>query len=345
MELVDVATGATRVVLQAGLPNETNESNLTDNASESIQHGSEEAVETATRILPEWIPQWSVQVALAIFVLVLGWYGSKLLVRLLSRRVSRRFRRPSVSRAVLRSIRVVVMFFVILTAAAFLGVGLSNILLSVTVLTAAIGVVIAPILGGFVSGLFVLSDQSYEIGDLIEIVDLSEGTRGFVEDITFQYTKIFTLDNTSVVIPNDTIRERDVINYSAEDPRTRLSLDILVSYESNIALARELIERAAREVDPVITGGPNIRIGSARYPAAPTCYINEFADNGVLMTLRYWVKEPYALLAVRSRVQENIWNTFGDADIEFPYPHQHIVFDEPVDGLPLRKDQTFYQSK
>ena len=50
MELMDVATGATRVVLQAGYPNESNESNLTDNASENIQQGSEEAVETVS----EW---------------------------------------------------------------------------------------------------------------------------------------------------------------------------------------------------------------------------------------------------------------------------------------------------
>ena len=337
MEPVRVTMSGARAVLQVDFPNGTGinrtpETPQTNNTSESIQQNSQEAVETATRILPEWIPQWTVQVALAMLVLVLAWYGSKLLVRLLGRRVARRFRRPSVTQAVLRSIRIVVMLFAILTAAALLGVGLSNILLSVTVLTAAVGVVISPILGSIINGMFVISDQSYEIGDMIEIADAGDGTRGFVEDITFQNTKIFTLDNTSLVIPNSTIRDRDVINYSAEDSRTRLSLNILVTYEGDLARARDLIEQSACEVDTVIRDGPDIRIGSARYPAAPTCYINEYADNGVLLTLRYWVEEPYKLLTVRSRIQENVWSAFDDADVEFPYPHTHVVFDEPDDG-------------
>ena len=317
-------------VLQTGLPTSiTNGSD--DNNSTGIQEGSEEAVHFFRRFLPDWVPQWSVQLVLAIVVLVLAWYGSKRLVELLGRRVARQFRRPSVSRAVLRSIRAAVMFLAVLVAAGFLGVGLDNIFLSVTVLTAAVAVVISPILGSFVSGLFVLTDQSYEIGDMIEIVDTNDGTRGFVEDITFQYTKIFTLDNTFLVIPNGTIRERDVINYSAEDPRTRLSLDILVTYEGDLDVARDLIERSARDVDNVIRGGPDIRIGSARYPAAPTCYINEFADSGVLLTLRYWVKEPYKLLTVRSAVQGNVWDAFNGAGVEFPYPHRHLVFDDTDD--------------
>lgn len=317
-----------RTFLNETETNGSSETTLANNTSESIQQNSQEAVNTATRILPHWIPEWAVEVALAILVLVLAWYGSNHLVKVLGRRVARRFRRPSVSRAVLRSIRATVLFFAVLIAAAFLGVGLSNILLSVTALTAAIGIVISPILGGFISGMFVLTDQSYEIGDMVEIVDAGTGTRGFVEDITFQNTKIFTVDNTSIVIPNSKIRERDVINYSAEDPRTRLSLDILVTYEGDLPEACDLIERSAREVNTVIHGGPDIRIGSARYPAAPTCYINGYADNGVHLTLRYWVKEPYKLLAVRSRVQENVWEALDDVDVEFPYPHAHVVFDE-----------------
>jgi small conductance mechanosensitive channel len=338
MEPVCVAASAAHVAFQAGFPTGTTETTRSNNTSESIQQGSQEAVETASRLLPKLLPQWSVQVALALGVLALAWYGSKVLVRLVGRPIGQRFRRPSIRRAVLRTIRVVVMFFGVLTAAAILGVGLSNILLSVTVLTAATGVVISPILGSVISGLFVLTDQSYEIGDMIEIVETDGGTRGYVEDITFRYTKIFTLDNTFLVIPNSTIRDRDVINYSAEDPRTRLSLDVLVTYEGDLSRARELIERAARKVDTVITGGPAIRIGSARYPATPTCYINKYADNGVLLTLRYWVKEPYKLTTVRSQVQENIWSAVDDADVEFPYPHAYLIFDESDNPASLGRD-------
>lgn len=212
---------------------------------------------------------------------------------------------------------------------------------SITVLTAAVAVVAAPVIGSIVSGLFVLTDQSYEVGDMVRIIDTADDTTGFIEDITLRYTKIFTLDNTFPVIPNGTIRDRDVINYSAEDSRTRLSLDILVTYEGDLDAARDLIERAARDVDVVIRGGPDIRIGSARYPAAPTCYINEYADSGVLLTLRYWMREPYKLLTVRSAVQENVWERLDGAHVEFAYPHTQVVFDDQDDPSTPDDDSRF----
>ena len=277
-------------------------------------------------LVPAWIPGWAIDLALTALVIALAWLVSQVLVQLLSRRVARRFRRPSLTRTVLRGIRAGVYVLAVLTIMRIYGLGLGNIALSVGVFTAVLGVILAPIVGSIISGVFLLADQPYEIGDMIEIVD--RDTRGFVDDITLRYTKIFTLDNTFVVIPNGEIRKRDIANYSAEDPRTRLTLDIIVTYEGNLAEARSLIEKAAREVDNVIEGGPDIRVGSARYPAAPTCYIDTFGDHGVHLRLRYWVKEPYKLLTARSNVQTNVWDKLADADVEIAYPHQHVVFDE-----------------
>ena len=277
-------------------------------------------------LLPPWIPESLARLVAAVLLFVLAWYGSKLFVQVFGRRIARRFQRPSVTRTVLRSMRLAILIFAGLLGLAVIGLRASDVALSVGVFSAVVGIVLAPIVGSVISGFFVLADQPYEIGDMIELVD--RGQTGFVEDITLRYTKIFTLDNTFLVVPNGAMRERDVINYSAEDARTRLSLDLLVTYESDIAQARELSEEAAREVDNVIQGGPDIRIGSARYPAAPTCYIEKFADHGVLLRLRYWVQEPYKLLTMRSNVQSEVWNRLEDADVEIAYPHSHLVFDD-----------------
>ncbi|MFC6835409.1 mechanosensitive ion channel family protein [Halomarina ordinaria] len=291
------------------------------------------AAETANALgefLAQWLPVGLADAVskfvLAVVIMVLAWYASKVINRLLGRRIARRFRRPSVSRTVLRLIRLVVMFFGFTTVLTVYEVQLGDIVLSVTVFTAVVGVILAPIVGSYISGIFVLADQPYEVGDMVEIVD--QDVHGFVEDVTLRYTKIFTLDNTFVTIPNGSIRDRDVVNYSAEDPRTRLRLDVTVSYEDDVEAARRLLENAARDVDVVIDGGPDIRIGSARYPAAPTCYVNDFADHGVLLTLRFWVKEPYKLLTARSKILERVWDRQDDVDMTFPYPHSHLVFDE-----------------
>jgi small-conductance mechanosensitive channel len=276
--------------------------------------------------LPAWFPPEVIGWALAVGVLALSWYVSRLAVRLTGRTVARRIKRPSVTRTVLRLVQLCVILVGVGSAARLVGFQAGDILLSVTVFSAVLGLVLAPIVGSIINGLFVLADQPYEIGDMIELAD--SGQMGFVEDITIRYTKMFTLDNTFIVISNDSIRDRDVINHSAEDERTRLSLSVAVTYEGDLQEARRVIQRAARDVDEVITGGPEIRIGSARYPAAPTCYVDEFGDHGIVLTLRYWAKQPYKILMIRSNVQANVWEALEDADVEIAYPHSHVVFDD-----------------
>ncbi|WP_128475831.1 mechanosensitive ion channel family protein [Halorussus pelagicus] len=262
----------------------------------------------------------------ATLILVVAWYGSQLLVRFLGRPVARRFQRPSLTKTILSGIRAIVMLLAATVAADQFGFEAGDILLSVTVFSAVLGLVLAPIIGSVINGLFLLADQPYEVGDMIELVDRNQ--RGYVEDITLRYTKIFTLENTFLVIPNSNMRDRDVINYSAEDTRSRLSLELLVTYEGDLERARAILERAARETTEVVEGGPDIRIGSARYPSAPVAYIKDYADHGVLLDLRYWVKDPYYVGRVESKIQERIWEQLDDADVEIAYPHSHLVFDD-----------------
>jgi small-conductance mechanosensitive channel len=268
----------------------------------------------------------------AILVVAAGVAVSKYVVRLLGRPIARRFARESVAHTVLRLARLVVVLLSVGLAANLVGFGVGDVLLSVTVFSAVLGIVLAPIVGNLISGLFVLADQPYEIGDMIELQD---GTRGFVDDITIRYTKVLSLDNTFLVIPNSTIRDQQVTNYSAEDQRTRLRLSVLVTYEGDLDAARRLLERAARECEEVIEGGPDIRIGAARYPASPTAYLDTFGDSGVLITLRYWAIQPYKLLTVRSKVQSRFWALLAEEapDVEVAYPHQQLLVD---DDDPLR---------
>jgi len=276
--------------------------------------------------IPAWVPDWSLDLVSVVVVLGLAWVASRLLVELLGRRIARQFRRPSLTRAFIRGIRAGVFVLAFLAILRIFGFGLGDIVLQVTVLTAIVGVILAPIVGSVISGIFLLADQPYEIGDMVELADT--GQRGFVEDITLRYTKIFTLDNTFLVIPNGTIRERDVINYSAEDTRVRESIEVVVTYEGDLETARDRFVQATRSVDGVIGGGPDIRVGAARYPASPVCHVAEFGDHGINVTLRYWIEEPYKMQAKRSQIQTAIWDAIEDLDVEIAYPHSHMVFDD-----------------
>ncbi|QHS17745.1 mechanosensitive ion channel family protein [Halopenitus persicus] len=278
-----------------------------------------------TETVPEWARVPGVEFLLAVAVLAGGVWLSKLLVRLLGRPVARRFHRQSVAQTVLRGVRVTTVITALFLAGWVAGLGLPDLVLSVTVFSAVVGVVLAPLIGNVINGLFVLADQPFEIGDMIE---LDDGRRGFVEDITIRYTKVITLDNTFLVIPNSNTRERDITNYSAEDERTRLTLELLVTYECDVDEARRLMERAARDCEGVIDGGPDIRIGTARYVASPDCRLAEYGDDGILLQLRYWAKKPYKIHKLQSQVNSRIWELIADADVEVAYPHRHLVFDE-----------------
>jgi small-conductance mechanosensitive channel len=276
--------------------------------------------------LPDIVPVFGYRVVAAVVLIVFAYYLSRIARQALGRRIARRFQRPSVTRTILRGLQASIVLGAVLTALGFFGIGFGNIALSVGVFSAVVGIILAPIIGNIISGVFILSEQPYEIGDMIEFGDTN--TKGFIEEITLVYTKMFTLDNTFIVLPNGRMRERDVINYSAEDTRIRMTLEVGVTYESDIDTARKQMESAARAVEDVIKGGPDIRIGSARYPASPKCYIREFGDSEVLLRLRYWVSDPYKQTAVRSAVLTEVWTRFEEHDIEIPYPHSHMVFDD-----------------
>ncbi|WP_222918992.1 mechanosensitive ion channel family protein [Natrinema sp. SYSU A 869] len=299
------------------------------------------AVEAVQGAIPGSTSELAVEIALAVVVLVIGWYLSKLAVRLAGRTVARRIERPSVTRTVLRGVRITVLLWAAVVAAGILGVGDTQILLSVTVISAVIAIVLAPLVGSLINGLYVLADRPYEIGDMIEVTDA--GHRGFVEDITIRYTKIFTLQNTFIVIPNSEIHARDVVNYSAEDERTRVSVGFDITYESDLEAARQAAERAARSVDNVISGGPDIRIGSARYAAAPSCYIDKYGDHGIALELFFWMKHPYKQTVIRSAVQDAIGERFADIDAEFAYPRRHHVFDETSGIARLSVDDSGFE--
>lgn len=286
--------------------------------------------------LPDRVQPWIVELAGAVLVVALAWFAARLATRVFTRPIAQYVDRQSLGRVALGSIRAGIYALGLLTLLRIYGLDLSSIALSVTVFSAVVGVILAPIVGSFISGVFLLADQPYEIGDMIEFPERE--ARGYVEDITLRYTKVFTLDNTFLVIPNGEMRSRDVVNHSAEDTRVRLSLELLVTYESDITEARTRMEESARDIEGVITGGPSIRIGAARYPAGPQCLIASFADSGILLRMRYWASEPYQVQTLSSRVRTRVWESLDDDAVEIAYPHSQLMFDETSGELRVSAD-------
>ncbi|RRJ29249.1 mechanosensitive ion channel family protein [Halocatena pleomorpha] len=326
-QVENITTTTTNTTATATPESSSTSTPVNTSVREQAVEQSREAIDELFNLFNQWLPTDVARLLVTALVIAIAWYIAKYVARSVEPHVSSQFERPSVTRMILRAIRAVILGIGILFAITNLySISGNIVVLPLTVFSAIAGVVLAPIVQSFISGLFILADQPYEIGDMIELVNTEQ--RGFVQDITIRYTKVATLDNTTLVIPNSSMRERDVVNYTAEDARTRLALDIGVTYESDVDTARTLIEDAATDVSGIVSGGPAIRISSARYPAAPTCYITEFGAHSVELQLRYWIAKPSKQYRIRSRVLNEILNRLAESDVELAYPHSHVVFDE-----------------
>jgi small-conductance mechanosensitive channel len=277
------------------------------------------------QLIPEAL-RTGAPVVTAILILVVSWYGGKAVARTIRPWAITHLQRVSVTETILGVLRAIVMVFALFTVANVFGYEPENILLSVTVLTAAIAYILAPLLGSLINGLFVLVNRPYEVGDMIELEDTDQ--LGYVWEITLRYTKVHTLENTTLVIPNDSIHRRDVINYSEDDERSWLSVELTVTYESDLDAAVDRLEAAGRSVDELVDGGPAMRMGGQKYPAAPTAFVTAFGDHGATIELRFWVFEPYHPTRVRSKVFRRIQEELAGTDISLAYPRTHHVFDE-----------------
>ncbi len=286
-----------------------------------------------------WVTENIPDIILGLLIVLIGYRLSKTAGKYAGRPVYQWVNRQSIARTIIRLIRYIVLgVSVLISLRVVFGITLTSFLLTATVFSAVAGIILAPLVGDIISGIFVLGDQPYEIGDMIEIVDT--GQRGFVDDVTIRYTKIFTMDNTFLIIPNSEIRKRDVNNFSAEDVRTRQLINLSITYESDLDKAMEIMEEAAKDAPEVISTRGTIRIGKADYPLMPTAFVEEFGDHGISLKLRYWTREPFYLPAIRSKINQMIWREFKENDVTIPYPHRHHIFDDTTGTMDISMDKS-----
>jgi len=95
------------------------------------------------------------RIVLAVALVVFAYYLSQFARQMLGRRIARRFKRPSVSRTIMRTLQIAIVAGAVLTALSFFGLGFGNLALSVGVFSAVVGIILAPIIGNVISGVFI----------------------------------------------------------------------------------------------------------------------------------------------------------------------------------------------
>ncbi len=167
----------------------------------------------------------------------------------------------------------------------------------------AIGLALQGSLGNFAGGVLMMIFKPIKIGDLIEAQD----EIGVVKEIEIFTTKIITPDNKLVIIPNGTLSNGNIVNYTAEG-KIRVDLTFGVSYDADIKQTKEVLSSVLTSQDKVLKD------------PAPTVNVSELADSSVNFAVRPWCK-PEHYWDVYFDTTENVKVALDKAGIEIPYPH------------------------
>jgi small-conductance mechanosensitive channel len=196
-----------------------------------------------------------------------------------------------------------------------LGINVTAALAGVGVLGLAIGFAAQTTLANIFSGFGIFIDDLYRRGHWVRISD----HYGEVVDISLRTTKIKTLDNTHISIPNSVITSSPVINYS-EQGMLRITVKVVIGFDTPIEKARAALLQSVSEIKGVLKRpGPHV-------------VVEKIGDCGVYLFVRIWVSEPgfeqkyYFLLTETCKI------ALDKANIKIPFPHRdiRIVEEKPV---------------
>lgn len=209
-----------------------------------------------------------------------------------------------------KAFQIFVYFFGFIIGLDVLGIDLTALAIFSGAIGIGIGFGLQKITSNFTSGLILLFEKSIKNDDLIELAD---GTYGFVRHTGARYTLIETFDGKEIMIPNEDFITSRVTNWTFSNSKGRVEINIGVSYESDIEKAMELILQAAKE-HPRCVEDPE-----------PTCFLEEFADSSVNFKLFFWVADvTEGRFEPKSDVMRNIWKKFKQHDITIPYPQRDL---------------------
>jgi small-conductance mechanosensitive channel len=250
------------------------------------------------------------QLVLILFVIVGGYIVSKLIERIIQKRLAQTELRADAAYLLQRIIFYTLIVVVIMTALALLNVPLAAFAFVSGAVAIGVGFGAQNIINNFISGWILLMERPIRIGDFIEIDD----SMGVVERIGNRSTRILRVDGVHMMIPNSQLLERVVVNWTLVDKRIRTIVRVGVAYGSPVRKVAELIRQAVSEEKDVMT------------EPAPSVVFDDFGDNALIFDVYFWaeVGGERFLREIRSSIRFRIDELFREHDITIAFPQRDV---------------------
>ncbi|WP_435095815.1 mechanosensitive ion channel family protein [Halarchaeum sp. P4] len=222
--------------------------------------------------------------------------------------------------------RVVQMSIYLAVLLALLGlwdVNLSGLLIGAGFLGIVLGMAARQTLGAVLAGFVLMFARPFEIGDWVQVGD----NEGIVTEISIVNTRIQTFDGEYVMLPNDYVGAREVINRSRKG-RLRLHVEVGVDYDADVDEAVDVAEEAMRDVEDVLS------------VPRPQAVLTEFGASAVTIDLRFWIDKPSARRKWRAHtaVISAVHAAFDEHDIKIPFPQRELSARPETEGFRVRDE-------
>ena len=187
-----------------------------------------------------------------------------------------------------------------------LGIDMTSLVALLSVASLGITLAAEDILANVAGGLVILSARPFTIGDYIEV----SGTAGTVEEITLNYTKLVTPDGHLVMLPNKSLADSQMTNYTALG-RRRVTQIITASYDAPAEDVKAACREALERTDKVLAD------------PAPAVYVTNYGESSIEYTIYCWANAG-DYLDVKFSLSENLRPAFANHGVEMTYDHLNV---------------------
>ena len=228
-----------------------------------------------------------------------------------------RQRKMIINRIILYSGFIILIFIII----AELNIKLAPVFGAAGVIGLVVGIASQTSIGNIVSGFFLVSEQSFEIGDIVRLGDKT----GTVFSVDLLSVKIRTFDNLLIRIPNQTVISTELTNLT-KFPVRRVDIQVSVAYKEDLNIVKSVIENVIRN-NPLCLDEPN-----------PLIILQNFGASGIEILVGVWA-ESSNFLDVKNSVFQGIKEAFDKENIEIPFPHISLYKGEATAPFPVEVEQ------
>lgn len=210
---------------------------------------------------------------------------------------------------------IILFIIAIMLALDLIGINVIPFIAGAGVIGIAIGFAAKDTLSNLIAGILLLIDRPFEVGDRIEVWQAPAGssTWGDVISIGIRASKIKTTDNIVVIIPNNEIMIRDIINYTADSDAIRVRINIGVAYNTDIALAKKIVLDVVNSSDWIMKN------------PLPKVVVRNFGESSIDLQVRVWIYDARKRMDTISFVTDKVKEAFDLSGIEIPFPRRDII--------------------